>query len=192
MIPLQVHKAGSQHPLVLLQSGTINAVVASNNAIHEPYDPLITFTESIRASSTSPPQAYKVSFVGLRYAGSRINATIIRFARSLVRLYFQSLQRETVPAVACKQGIAVILLSRCSYLPSPLVPPACPGHLLRLNPRARLSPPFCFVGTPGSFLTGKRKLSAGSPTNALCLRLGAGPLAFRSSALTKSNPPALG
>ena len=30
--------------------------------------------------------------------------------------------------------------------------PGCPGHLLRLNPCARLLPPFCFVGSPGSFL----------------------------------------
>jgi hypothetical protein len=46
----------------------------------------------------------------ITHAGARINATIIRFARSLVRLYFQSLQRETVPAAACKHGIVVILL----------------------------------------------------------------------------------
>jgi hypothetical protein len=43
-----------------------NGVVASNDAIHEPYDPLITF----RAFSIGPPQAYRVSFIGLRYAGS--------------------------------------------------------------------------------------------------------------------------
>jgi hypothetical protein len=30
--------------------------------------------------------------------------------------------------------------------------PDCPGHLLRLNPRALLSPAFCFVGSPGRFL----------------------------------------
>ena len=30
--------------------------------------------------------------------------------------------------------------------------PGCPGHLLRLNPRARLSPAFCFVGSSSRFL----------------------------------------
>jgi hypothetical protein len=30
--------------------------------------------------------------------------------------------------------------------------PVCPGHLLRLNPRARLSSAFCFVGSLGRFL----------------------------------------
>ena len=30
--------------------------------------------------------------------------------------------------------------------------PGCPGHLLRVNPRARLSPASCFVGSPSRFL----------------------------------------
>jgi hypothetical protein len=32
-------------------------------------------------------------------------------------------------------------------------PPCRPGHLLRLNPRARRSPAFCFVGSSSRFLT---------------------------------------
>jgi hypothetical protein len=33
-----------------------------------------------------------------------------------------------------------------------LFPARSSGQLLRLNPRARLSPAFCFVGSPGRFL----------------------------------------
>jgi hypothetical protein len=56
--------------------------------------------------------------------------------------------------------------------------PGCPGHLLRLNPRARLSPSFCFVGSPGSFRT-KPKLSAGPANKALQLVWERGRLLFR-------------
>ena len=34
--------------------------------------------------------------------------------------------------------------------------PGCPGHLLRLNPRARLSPAFCFVGSSSRFLNDRK------------------------------------
>jgi hypothetical protein len=37
---------------------------------------------------------------------------------------------------------------------SGILSPVVPGHLLRLNPRARLSPAFCFVGSPGRFPNG--------------------------------------
>jgi hypothetical protein len=49
--------------------------------------------------------------------------------------------------------------------------PGCPGHLLRLNSRARLSPPFCFVGFHEKVSTCQQGISVPSLCDSLSVHV---------------------
>ena len=129
--------------------------------------------ESMRMPSPPVQHPFAARFCGLSAVSNRNH-----LAGSLSVVMASASHLTWAPIVGLRSvNLAFVADSPC--LGFSLLQPGCPGHLLRLNPRARLSPAFCFVGSPGRFLNIRETSSAGPANKALRLRLGAGPLAFR-------------
>ncbi len=114
--------------------------------------------ESMRMPSPPVQHPFAARFCGLSAVSNRNH-----LAGSLSVVMASASHLTWAPIVGLRSvNLAFVADSPC--LGFSLLQPSCPGYLLRLNPRARLSPVFCFVGSPCRFVNIRQTCAPVPPT----------------------------